>query len=637
MKAQWKIQRAAIALLCAVAASGCDSRQPLSPTTRDVARRASVNAPQALGGGFIPAPGNTSPTAVSNPPYVNLLTLPESTWVVLNVTGNVQLTWNEAPCAQRLLEAPNWACQDGSPLVNFDAGPWEGGPVWLRTGEGSGGLVRLRGVGGPNPSAAVGLYYGAQPATLAGHVNLIAQWAPDPNFGNGPFSYLVGGGYSVAATAVPSPLRLTEGEPDSTGERPYTVEALYGLQFINPAGYPVHIPAGATFWRFFPGDSVGDTPERTGGGWDVRECQNQVVCRYRPPMPGRMQVQAYVEGQFADVRSKPAAGQCQNSPLIPGGAQLDGSIDGGSKCAQEPKLSLKCNGQPDSVSVERGSDLDCRAELTPPGISPLRITSWSFNGQGRTDGDTTSRVWAGPMIESGTVRVRGQWGEQQGEASVIIDVVPRVWPDLQITRVVLKKEVEPRSMVDYAPAGTAFGRHFRGELALDSMAHRYAATGPNAGYFYVGAPLRILASTVWVHPALYLHSLPDSVGPSSPGYSDWRRFYDDQNGAGSGTCDNDGLNRFRGNIEHHEGLTLADDSHVGVANGSFRADSLQMRFERQFSLSDSSDVEFRVAVVMDSLTNNTSNYHWLQAHFDSIDTHNVYNVGCSLDYNRSDP
>ncbi len=639
MKPSVKIRHAPIAILCALALAGCDSRQPLGPATRSVTRRASVDAPQDLGGGFVPAPENTSPAAVSNPPYVNLLTMPESTWVVLNVTGTIELTWNAEQCAQRAAEAPNWKCQDGFPLVSFDAGPWEGGPVWLRTGEGSRGLVRLRGIGGPNPSAAVGLYYGAQPATLTGHVNLIAQWAPDPTFGNGPFSYRVSGGYSVAAMAVPSPLQLTEGEPDSTGARPYRVEALYGLQFINPVGYPGQIPAGATFWRFFPGDSVGDTPDRSGGGWELRECEYLMVCRYRPPVAGRMQVQAFVEGQFADVRSKPAAGQCANaSGALDGGSQFDVRASSANGCAEEPKLTLTCNMRSDSVDVERGGNVECRAEVTPPGGSTLRITGWSFNGQPRTDGDTLGRTWAGPMVESGTVRVRGQWGEQQGEASVRIGVVARVWPDLQITQVILRKEREPNSMANYPPNGRAFGRHIRGEIAFDSMEVRQAASGPNAGYFYIGAPVRILASTVWVHPALYLlHSLPDSVGPSSPGYSDWMRFYTDQNGVGSGTCDHAGLLRFRDNVERHEGLTLANDSHVGVANGSFRADSLQMRFERKFSLSDSSDVKFRVALAMDSFTNNTSNYHWLQAHFDSIDTHNVYNVGCSLDFDRSDP
>jgi len=407
MKPQWKIHRATIALLCAVAVSGCDSRQPLSPTTRTVARRASVDAPQALGGGFVPAPSNTSPTAVSNPSYVNLLTLPESTWVVLNVTGSVELTWNEAPCAQRLVEAPHWPCQDGSPLVNFDARPWEGGPVWLRTGEGSGGLVRLRRTGGANSGAAVGLYYAAQAVTLTGHVNMIAQWAPDPNFGDGPFSYHVSGGYSVAATAVPSPLQLTEGEPDSTGKRPYAVEALYGLQFINPAGYPGHIPAGATFWRFFPGDSVGDTPDRTGGGWDVRECQNLMICRYRPPVPGRMQVQAYVEGQFADVRSKRASGSCENASSI-STAAFDVSSGAPSICETPPHLEVTCT---PNVTT-RGGSIVCEANARPRG--DLQVTKWWFDDdhgnivRPSDPQQDSADYWGGRMAVSGTVHVEGE-------------------------------------------------------------------------------------------------------------------------------------------------------------------------------------------------------------------------------------
>jgi len=563
MKAQWKIQRVTVALLCAVAASGCDSRQPLGPATR-VARRASVDAPQALGGGFVPAPGNTSPAAVSNPPSVNLLTLPESTWVVLDVTGNIQLTWNAAPCAQRLLEAPNWACQDGSPLVNFDAGPWEGGPVWLRTGEGSGGLVRLRGAGGANSGAAIGLYYAAQAVTLTGHVNMTAQWAPDPNFGNGPFSYHVSGGYSVAATAVPSPLQLTEGEPDSTGERPYTVEALYGLQFINPAGYPGHIPAGATFWRFFPGDSVGDTPDRTGGGWDVRECQNQVVCRYRPPVSGRMQVQAYVEGQFADVRSKRAPGQCQNA------ANAFRATVSGTCSGNQEAIKLTC----DKTTPNRGEEIKCTASAVPPG-EDLIVSEWTFEGENSTihpeAGEEHSLEWGGRMVVSGTISVTGTVNGKALTVREAITVQSRpnwaiAFPALPDTEWV----GGPGTELPYPPPNTRVGTESHGTLGkFSEVPPSYGldeGSGPNQGWVYVPDPP--------VFGTLHLY-LNRALRPTDP-------FYRLQNGDESG-----GVHHYERPICGPQFMARAaqetaahETGHYNVSAGFWTAKAVADKFEQ---------------------------------------------------------
>jgi len=587
MKPQWKIHRATFALLCAVAAGGCDSRQPLGPATRSIARRASVEAPQALGGGFVPAPSNTSPAAVSNPPYVNLLTLPESTWVVLNVTGNVQLTWNEAPCAQRAIEMPNWACQNGSPLVNFAAGPWEGGPVWLRTGEGSGGQVRLRGTGGANSGAAIGLYYAAQAVTLTGHVNMTAQWAPDPNFGNGPFSYHVSGGYSVAATAVPSPLQLTEGEPDSTGERPYTVEALYGLQFINPVGYPGHIPAGATFWRFFPGDSVGDTPDRTGGGWDVRECQNQMVCRYRPPGPGRMQVQAYVEGQFADVRSKRAPGQCSTASSLRPDTSFASGIRSVCAPAVSPRLSVTC-----SPPITRGTNVSCRAFVSP--AMPFTIVRREATADRIAVTDTThedyaagdTAEWSGVAIASSRVRITAVIS-QEGSATTVsgtsrFSVRERPWTAYQIVRPTVLHEIQATQMKLVPPP---FGVMNLTEFSYNTTPVASVTSGPNAGVLYFADQLQFAGgiATINLHPALYGRFSGDPWGVIAA------TWYNDQNGNGGPawssnhiyrSCAQSDMSTLRSELERHEGVTLASNSHVGVANRVFQSSKLHERFER---------------------------------------------------------
>jgi len=242
--------------------ASCDAYDLTAPGARGpgVQPRGSVNAPQALGGGFISGPANTSPGAVASITSTDLATFPESTWVVLNVGGQFSLSWNEAPCALRQATAPSWPCEDGSPTIGFGATPWDGGPVTLRAtyDNGGGGTVKVRGSGGAGGSggSAIGLFFASRPGTLSGRANVNPVWAWDPFDGNGPYSWNVSGGYSVTATAVPAPFQVTENGPDASGAVTYAAEALYGLQFRNPSEAPVSWPAGALFWTFFPGDSL---------------------------------------------------------------------------------------------------------------------------------------------------------------------------------------------------------------------------------------------------------------------------------------------------------------------------------------------------------------------------------------------
>ena len=358
--------------------------------------------------------------------------------------------------------------------------------------------------------------------------------------------------------------------PDDSGYVTYTAEPLYGLRFQNAPLDGVR-PAGAAIWKFLPGDTS-STPRPGAVGWYMYHCEYRLTCRFRPPGPGRMQVEAYVEMQAAYARSKPEGDQCSSDVQISPALRLDRIAE----CGQQPGIELTCT----PTTVVRGEGVLCEARAHPAGDA-LTVTEWSFNGQRRTDGDMASSTWAGPMVDSGTVRVQGIVQGQSLQDSAHIRVLPRVWRELGITRVDHRIEVDPATMQPYPPDGRAFGRHERGQLAFDSMEIRMATTGPNAGYFYLTAPVRILPSKIWVHPALYLlNSLPAGVGPSSPGYSDWLAFYNDQNGFGSGDCSKPAVARFRRNVERHEGVTLADNSHVGVANRSFRSDSIQKRFER---------------------------------------------------------
>jgi hypothetical protein len=117
--------------------------------------------------------------------------------------------------------------------------------------------------------------------------------------------------------------------------------------------------------------------------------------------------------------------------------------------------------------------------------------------------------------------------------------------------------VDPVSMAPYPPNGATFGRHQLGGLDLDSLKVDGVLHGPNMGYFYVKDAVRMLPSKIFVHPALYTGGLlPSTMGPHTPGYSDWLAWYSDQNGHGSGSCQAAGVDLFRQNVERHEGLKV---------------------------------------------------------------------------------
>lgn len=238
--------------------------------------------------------------------------VPDSTWVVINVSGGIQQSWNP-DCAYA---PPYWPCQTGSVVPEFGSEPWDNGAVLMWAKEGSGlGSVRLRGSGGPNVSSAIGLHYFSTKGSFVGRVNAQAKYAWNPNTGTGPYSYNLAGGYIVDVMPVQSPIGITDsGVLDSTGMHQYTVRPLYGLQFINPLDFYWNPPAGSISWYFIPGDSVSEKPGFAEPYIGVPECQYQQTCNFAPPEPGRMQATAYVETRLATVRGS-AAGWCDVSSL----------------------------------------------------------------------------------------------------------------------------------------------------------------------------------------------------------------------------------------------------------------------------------------------------------------------------------
>jgi len=484
----------AILIASIAAASACDTRELVAPAARGIAPRASVDAAQALGTTLLAPPPNSAPGVATSNPYEQFATVPESSWVVVNVSGQVKLTWNAEPCARRQAEAPYWACQTGSPTGTFaPSSPWEGGPVSIRGSWSDGGtqLIGLRGSGGSGESggSAVGLYYNSTntPMTLSGRVAANAVWAWDPNSGNGPFSWYMGGGYTVTATAVPSPFQVTESEPDADGYVTYTAEALYELQFLNPLDFYWNPPAGAARWFFSFADPDSDIPDRSGWGWEVNECTNQLVCRFKPPtdVRGRMQATAYVETRAARARSSPRPSPCGAF----GGASFGADV--ASDC-DPPRIEVVCKPNP----VERAQFTQCEANARPRG--DLQVTKWWFDdGAGHiirppdADGDS-SFYWGGAVVIGGTVHAEGTIdGRPAVSGSTTLVVTDRHWkftyPD------------EPSPIWDrgdsltYPPVqayGDTIGDGVLGTFwggFISAQRTTLAQNGPNAGASYFSA------------------------------------------------------------------------------------------------------------------------------------------------------
>lgn len=306
---------------------------------------------------------------------------------------------------------------------------------------------------------------------------------------------------------------------------------------------------------------------------------------------------------------------------------------------EQSTVVLSCQGDLGPGRVTRDSTVRCEARKEPSSApDSLQILGWSFENRARMDGDIHATEWEGRMASSGTVTLRAALGAQDPiTRTVRIQVVNRVWPELEIRSINRVIMVDPQSMADYPPRGSAFGRHELGKLDFDHMQFTHPESGPNAGVFFLHAPMEILPSTIYLHPALYVATgLPSNLGTASSGYADWLSWSNDQNGHGSGNCGASDVAVFAGNVERHEGVTLAANSHVGVANRSFMQDNVQDRMERIVSQTDTGDVKFRISVQFRRLTDDLSSYHQRQVAFDTLDTPKVYAIGCTFDSNRND-
>lgn len=546
--------------------------------------------------------------------------IPPASWVRVHVEGTVHLDAN--PEYEASVCAPDWvvSCHPASPLNGRDIGPLGVAdpsfgnpdyPVLVVSAVIQGNLMRSRDRRGDGQSwdAIEWVPRGARGVQIYRSGNHRSWFGPTP-------AYIMSGDQTVTVEIVPPPARIVASAGPGTATH-------YNFAPTEPYS------AFGMEW-YFVGQDTTAAPSWNYGGFlggfalkpiHILSCDGASTCDYAPPKAGRVYVRAglMIGADF----------------VAPDPAYFASEVTGGSPTT----VVVGCVGDLGQGRVTRDSTVRCEVRKEPSSApDPLQVLSWSFETRARTDGDVHATEWKGRMALEGTVTVRAQLGSQTVTKTARITVEPRTWPDIQIDSVDHKIEVDPVSMQDYPPNGAAYGRHQLGGLNLDSLKVDSVLAGPNTGYVYVKHPVLMLPSKIFVHPALYAGGLlPPALGPHTPGYSTWLAWYNDQNHHGSGSCDAAGVDRFRQNVERHEGVTLAANSHVGVANHFFRDDHTQRRLEKVVSDIDVGNLKFLLVRLFERLTDSQSTYVSKQNAFDTLDTPNVYKISCTLDSNLSDP
>lgn len=588
-----------IRLGCAVAALAvayaCDARTPTAPAPAltPVSLRGDESEGALLGSiDLAPSSGLSQFAAV-----------PAFKWALVRVTGKWDVRPNPA-CGD---QPPEWRCSTNDAYSSFAPAPDAfAGPVrvaMFRDGTLDEWLL-LRAFG--SPDAGVGLTQreiarsvSAAPALLNPTVQRYG------NTGESVASYIIEGSYTVTVTEIASPIRVTESAAEADGTRTYTVEPLYGLQYINPSGWtPSSDPPGALRWYFVPGENVDPAAPNSDPPWTINECRNQTTCRWQPPGPGRVQVAAFVETRRARARNEDDPCQVRIAAT---------TADGGCGGEEAPRVQVTC-GSPTGGSPHRGGPVVCRTTVSP--AMPFAVTSRTAQARNLT-------VWDSVRHEHGTGETDEWAGTAVVETRVAIDVeVTPTGGQPQTLRGTARFDVTRRSWSVYeivAPAvihriregqmGMIPGRPTYGVFNLDTILIRLAgvdsvSAGPNAGAVYFTSQPQFKGSVgiIHLHPALY-PPYPAVYEPWPPGLARdiWGRWYSDQNGnAGPNwnqpypPCSQNQLQQLRLEAERHEGVTLASNSHVGLANQIFRSSKLHDRFE-EFYRSNVSKAAFQFA------------------------------------------
>lgn len=291
------------------------------------------------------------------------------------------------------------------------------------------------------------------------------------------------------------------------------------------------------------------------------------------------------------------------------------------------------------ASVQRGDNVRCT--LTAP--EAYRVLTRGARGRGFSISETpgTSHaagetyVWEGPAVADSRVTVTVESAGKQQPYSASFKVTARPWPVPGFSRVDKVIGMVP-PMQPYPTSTTPIGgaRPDQDPNVWPALPLTRPTQGPNTGLGFLTNPLPDFPWTVYMHPALY--PPPAGLQSGQSGYQQWHRWHDDQNGQGSGTCTAAVFATLIPEVERHEGVTGAPNSHYGVAIKAYTDLKLQERIERIYTLKD--DYALReLAFNTWRDFHKSSAYQSRQDSFDRTDYPKVAAaLGCGLDYNPSD-
>jgi hypothetical protein len=353
----------------------------------------------------------------------------------------------------------------------------------------------------------------------------------------------------------------------------------------------------------------------------LRDCFGQMSCTVIPPKRGSVIVYGKWNGYtFGSEYLHIASGQHENV------------------AEQQPVLNLVC-----TPSVPRGGDVRCTATVTP--AMEMVVTQRTARGAGfafteeRADpvaaGDSVT--WTGKGVAPTQVRLTARV-MVAGQAKVLratanFAVTARTWSPYQLVAPSTFTVGLRGDMTGY-PTNGHLGNFGLNGLNPFSTPIDSVSSGLNSGlmYFMHRPPFIGSGSSIYIHPGLY-----PATGGGTPGHSEAQRWYNDQNGTPRGTCSQSDIPLLRTEVERHEGVTQAYDSHYGVANRQFLARRPERALEALYLFRvPQARLQMRAYRIYERFV--TGPAHAAQDAFDNVDRPLVLaKFSCQFDFTRSNP
>lgn len=244
--------------------------------------------------------------------------------------------------------------------------------------------------------------------------------------------------------------------------------------------------------------------------------------------------------------------------------------------------------------------------------------------------------WSGTAVADTDVEITIETSQGQRTLMASFAVEARDWPTLRPGNPQVQRGL--RGTMEAYPGNALLG-NAAPELSLDvfrNLPVQRADGGPNDGLAFLAQPLPSPDFMIFIHPGL--DPTPPGLQPGDPGYQPSHRWHDDQNGLGSGTCTQAVFNILVPEVERHEGVTRAANSHWGITERAYRDLSPEQAIESLYTQAPFDDGLRANAWEAWVDFHNSGEYRLRQTIFDQADRLLINNrLGCVLDYNDLDP